>query len=73
MQNFMEIRQRNLELLSSHRFRSGHPSIVTKFFVTSLWRHLSSNFAKNKYSNLFYQDQLPFTILSKSNEGIWSY
>ena len=57
MQNLMVVRQSNLELLSSDRFRSRHPSIVTKFFVTSLSRRLLFSHAKNRHSNLLYVDQ----------------
>ena len=53
----MEVPQRNLELLSSDRFHSRHPSTVTEFFVTSLWRRLSFSRAKNRHSNLLYVDQ----------------
>ena len=57
MQNLMEVRQRNLELLSSDRLRSRHPSIVTEFFVMSLSHRLSFNIAKNRHLNLLYVDQ----------------
>ena len=50
----MEIRQKNLELLSSDRFRSWHPSIVTRILCDVTVTSSSFNRAKNGHANLFY-------------------